>query len=84
MGDIKYRGNPFTWENNRDNKGYIKERLDYFFGSIAWLDQYNEAKMKHIFRAASDHHLILLDSKPDWQKARARFIFDSRWHDFPK
>lgn len=34
MGNIKFRGNAFTWENNRDNKGYIKERLDRFLARL--------------------------------------------------
>lgn len=64
MCDIKFRGNAFTWENNRDHEGYIKERLDHFFGSVAWMEQYNEAKVKHIFRSSSDHYMLLLDTKP--------------------
>lgn len=77
MGDIKFRGNAFTWQNNRVIERYIKDRLDRFFGSVAYLAQNTDAEVKHIFRVASDHHIILLDSTPGGKKTKARFIFDS-------
>ena len=33
MGELKFRGEPYTWANNRDVEGFIQERLDRFFGS---------------------------------------------------
>lgn len=31
MGQIKFKGEPFTWVNNREGEGFIQERLDHFF-----------------------------------------------------
>lgn len=33
MGEVKFRGDPFTWVNNRDGEDFIQERLDRFLGS---------------------------------------------------
>lgn len=30
MGDIKFRGEAYTWANNREGEGFIQERLDRF------------------------------------------------------
>lgn len=84
MGDIKFRGDAYTWKNNRENEGFIKERFDRFLGSVAWIEQYKEAEGKHVFRLASDHNLISLDTNPLWQKIKARFIFESRWANMPE
>lgn len=35
MADIKFRGDAHTWEHNREDEGYIKERLDRFLGPVA-------------------------------------------------
>lgn len=79
MGDIMFRGSIFTWANNRAGEGYIQERLDRFFGSAEWLVQYDTAEVTHILKQASDHYLLLLDSKPQRTKTKSRFIFESRW-----
>lgn len=37
MGDIKFRGEAYTWANNREGEGFIQERLDRFCGSTKWM-----------------------------------------------
>lgn len=32
IGEVKFRGEIYTWENNRENE-VIQERLNRFFGS---------------------------------------------------
>lgn len=44
MADIVYRGETFTWANNRDGKGFIQERLDRFCGSAEWIIQNEQAE----------------------------------------
>lgn len=39
IGEIKFKGEMYTWENNREGKGFIQERLDKFFGSAYWIIQ---------------------------------------------
>lgn len=46
-----------------------------FFGSAECLVDFNKAEVQHIL----NHSMILLDTKSQQQKAKARFIFDNRW-----
>lgn len=64
MGDIKFKRDAFTWANNREGKGYTHERLDGFFGLAGWIMHFDKTKVKHIFKHASDHYLLLLVSNP--------------------
>lgn len=78
IGEVKFRGEFFTWVNNRENEGFIQESLDRFFGSVEWIIQFKTAEVCHIRRQASDHSLLILDLKPQKYKTKSRFIFDSR------
>lgn len=49
MGDIKFKGDAFTWANNREGEEYINERFDRFFGSAEWMMHFDKAEVKHIF-----------------------------------
>lgn len=75
-GDIGYRGETFTWDNNREEEGFIQERLDRFCGSAEWMIQNEKAEVKYVLRQTSDHALILLYSNPGRAKTKGRFIWD--------
>lgn len=79
MGEIQFRGRRWTWANNRKGEGFIEERLDMFFGSPEWMVNFDNAVVQHILNQASDHSILLLDSKPHMVRRKSRFIFDSRW-----
>lgn len=78
MGDIKFKGDTYTWANNREGEGFIQKRLDRFFGSWAWMLQHDSAVVTHVKRQASDHSLLVLDSNLGRIKTRARFFIESR------
>lgn len=40
--------------------------------------QFDIAEVAHILRQASDHSLLVLDSKPQRVKTKSRFIFESK------
>lgn len=84
MGDISFRGDAFTWANNREREGFIQERLDRFLGSSEWLLHFDTAEVTYVLRQSSDHALIMLDTKPQRCKSKARFIFDARWNNLPE
>lgn len=71
MGDIKYKGDTYTWDNNREGKGFIQERLDKFCGSTAWIFLNDTVEVQYVPRQASDHSLLLLDSQQTRVKTRA-------------
>lgn len=47
LGDIRFRGYPFTWANNRDGECFIQERLDRFLGSAEWMLQFDTTEVTH-------------------------------------
>lgn len=67
MGEIKFKSESWTQANNREGEGFIKERLDKFFGSAEWLLYFDKAEVKHFLRQASNHSFIVLDSNPKYK-----------------
>lgn len=63
MGEIKFKGDMFTWANNREGEGFIQEKLDHFFGSLELMLLHDTAEVLHVSRQASDHALLILDTK---------------------
>lgn len=47
-----------------------------------WLTLFGNAKLSHIENEASDHCLLLLDTKPSLRKKKKRFFFDRRWLEY--
>lgn len=79
MEEIRFFGKEWTWTNNWEDAGYIEVRLDGFFGSGQWLFEHVNAVVRHIEKQASDHYLLVLDTKPEQKRKQARFYFDKRW-----
>lgn len=77
--DLGFEGNPWTWRNNWNSKGEIKERLDRILTSYSWRIQRGKAKCTHVEKEASDHCILLLDTVPSKKKVKSRFCFDRRW-----
>lgn len=79
IGDIKYKGDTYTWANNREGEDFIEERLDRSCGSVKWMRLNDTAVVNRVFRPASYHSLIILESKPKRVRTRARFVFFFKW-----
>lgn len=79
MEEVEVQGRQSTWANNWKEEGYIEARLDRFFGAVQWLLANGKAIVKHVDRYASDHCMLLLDTKPEMRKKKKRFYFDRRW-----
>lgn len=75
MGEIKSRGESYTWTNNREGEGFIQEKLDRFFGFVDWLLQFDKVSVQLIMKQTLDHAMLLLDTQPERIKAKSRFIF---------
>ncbi|MCH80635.1 hypothetical protein A2U01_0001405, partial [Trifolium medium] len=58
--DLGYHGDKFTWVNNQENEGHIKERLDRFCASPSWTTKFPRYTNYHLLNYSSDHNPILL------------------------
>ncbi|XP_071933729.1 uncharacterized protein [Coffea arabica] len=77
--DIHFEGNPWTWCNQWENEGEIKQRLDRCLSSVGWFQMFGEATCKHVENEASDHAMLVLTTIPEQKKVRKRFVFDQKW-----
>lgn len=53
--------------------------IDRFFRAAQWLVDHSTAVVKHVEKQASDHSLLVLDTKPEQRRRKPRFYFDKRW-----
>ncbi|XP_027093499.1 uncharacterized protein [Coffea arabica] len=82
--DLGFEGLPWTWNNNWSSGKKIKERLDRALTSVEWCRNNSEANLMHIQTVASDHDMLLMDTRPVTKRWRRRFQFDARWLQYPK
>lgn len=50
-----------------------------FFGATNWMLNHEGAVVQHVERHASDHNMLLLDTKPTKKRMTKRFYFDKKW-----
>ncbi|XP_071940156.1 uncharacterized protein [Coffea arabica] len=74
-----FTGNPWTWSNNWDGEGEIRQRLDRGLSTINWSQFFDKAKCDHVETVGSDHNMLLIDNWPRMDKKRSKFFFDKRW-----
>ncbi|KAK2641855.1 hypothetical protein Ddye_023618 [Dipteronia dyeriana] len=59
--DLGYSGPRLTWNNKRDGKWNIQERLDKYLVTNQWRDKFWNASVSHLGFNSSDHRPILLN-----------------------
>ncbi|KAH7843067.1 hypothetical protein Vadar_012290 [Vaccinium darrowii] len=77
--DMGYVGYPFTWNNKRQGRSIVRERLDRALINSSWRINYPNGVLYHLRPMGSDHCPILVDSDRVRTKPRQRFVFDRRW-----
>ncbi|XP_071906076.1 uncharacterized protein [Coffea arabica] len=77
--DVGFDGNPWTWCNNWENEGEIKQRLDRMLCTFTWFQSFDNTRCKHIDNYSYDHSMLVVDTEPEENKRRKKFIFDKRW-----
>ncbi|XP_071902764.1 uncharacterized protein [Coffea arabica] len=55
--DLGFEGKPWTWCNQWEGEGKVKERLDRFLASVKWYQRFDRARCSHIENEASDHSI---------------------------
>ena len=73
--DIGFESLSWTWCNNWEEECEIKERLDRIMVSRRWKKDHRKAKCIHIQNEASDHCMLLLDTKPGCKKMEEEVLF---------
>ena len=77
--DVGFDGNPRTWCNNWENEGEIKQMLDRMLCTHTWFQIFDKTRCKHVDNYSSDHSMLMVDTEPEKNKRRKKFIFDKRW-----
>lgn len=77
--DLGFSGNPFTWSNNRQDLGTIKERLDRGLATHSWVHLFPEFSLLHIPATSSDHNPIFLDTSGSSLSSPRPFKFEEFW-----
>ncbi|KAK8302591.1 hypothetical protein V6Z12_D04G097400 [Gossypium hirsutum] len=84
LSDVKTKNGWFTWTNNREGTGVIKERLDRFLISDIIIEKMPFITSSIVRQSKSDHEAILLDlygnnPKEKGYDLRAWFRYDICW-----
>lgn len=77
--DLGHQGPAYTWCNNQQGRDMICQRLDRALSNLAWSLQYPETTVFHIPRFQSDHHPILIRTKPTPLLSRRKFRSENWW-----
>jgi hypothetical protein len=76
LEEIKLYGNKFTWSNKQSSP--LLERLDWFFGSVAWMTKYPGSHASTLSRDCSDHSPCLITMNTDIPKVQI-FRLENYW-----
>ncbi|XP_071902842.1 uncharacterized protein [Coffea arabica] len=77
--DIGFTGHPWTWCNNWEDAGEVKQRLDRGLCSFSWAQVYEDVNCRHIDSYASDHSILIINTTRNSSRRNKRFYFDKRW-----
>ncbi|KAK2658385.1 hypothetical protein Ddye_004918 [Dipteronia dyeriana] len=80
--DLGFTGLCLAWNNKRDGKANIQERLDRFLANNLWREKLWNAKDVHMGFNSSDHRPILLECVAAYPSVRKRdrcFHFEPFW-----
>lgn len=77
--DLGFKGNFFTWANNRNGLAYAATRLDKAFSNSAWRNNFIDPVVKHLPRICFDHSPILLSHRIRLPTKNPPFKFEPMW-----
>ncbi|XP_059458269.1 uncharacterized protein LOC132187853 [Corylus avellana] len=85
LSDLGYIGSKYTWNNRREDDGFIKERLDRATANTGWCNLFKKFELRVLAARTSDHKPLLLsytDRGDDCAGPLRGTKFEARWlHD---
>ena len=83
--DLEFIGLKYTWNNGREDDGFIKERLDRAVANLGWCCLFKKMEVKVLAARMSDHKPLLLSFSNDnggMVSSNRGSKFEARWlHD---
>ncbi|XP_042968949.1 uncharacterized protein LOC122301607 [Carya illinoinensis] len=81
LSDFGFRGDKYTWANNREGSNFTKERLDRVLGNSSWIDMFEDHSVQHLATYSSDHKplLITLQTKNIRPRKKRIFRYEDKW-----
>ena len=79
LKDLGFRGNCFTWANNRQGLAYVAARLNRALSKSSWIDNFEDPIVTHLPRLSSDHSPLLLTHRLRPVAKNIPFKFEEMW-----
>jgi len=77
--DLSYSSNPFTWNNERQGRENLWERLDRGLSNKDWVLLFPNAQISHLPASSSDHNPILLSTSGNTPHLPKPFKYEEFW-----
>lgn len=81
--DLGYYGANYTWVNNHEGLGLIKERLDCGVANHDWITMFPKTKVFHLLKEKFDHCPILINTEGGQMRTFRPFRFFNAWTSNP-
>lgn len=83
LGDLGFKGQMYTWANNKAGSDRIVERLDRALANDQWTSIYPRAQCIHGIAVGLDHAPIFIRLDYSDRRGRKNFKFEDMWLEKP-
>ncbi|XP_062163754.1 uncharacterized protein LOC133870607 [Alnus glutinosa] len=80
LGDLGYKGSKYTWCNDREGVGFIKERLDRALATEGWCVQYPDVEVEVMSARSLDHKPLCVRLLQGHSHTHRGFKFEASWN----
>ncbi|KAF5464435.1 hypothetical protein F2P56_014510 [Juglans regia] len=79
---LGFKGDKFTWCNNREGSQFTKERLDRACANSAWIENFGGFLVTTVAASSSDHRPLVVSLDPEGQnliRGKRPFRYEASW-----